>query len=230
MENHARYGESIYAQAGDTLYVNLFLASTLNWRERGLTLAQTTRFPDADTTGLVFQTSKPQTLKLAIRHPGWCAAMTITVNGKRKIVSRRPGSYYSLTRTFSSGDVVEVRLPMSLKLAPLRSAPGNASMEWAALTYGPIALAGRLGTAGLTPGSQLIVNERESGNMLSETVPIPRWNRPLTELVTSTTRNDPDSLRFTTRGFDGGASVELIPWFRLAHERYNLYWQGQNPA
>jgi DUF1680 family protein len=225
MENHARYGESIYAQAGDTLYVNLFLASTLTWRERGLTLAQTTRFPDADTTRFEFHAAKPQTLKLAIRHPGWCAAMTITINGKRKIVSRRPGSYYSLNRRFASGDVVELRLPMALKTEPLPNSP-----NYAALVYGPIALAGRLGTAGLTPGSQLIVNERESGTMLNETVPIPRWNRTLGGLVTSTTRSDPDSLRFTTRGFDGGASVELIPWFRLANERYNLYWQGRNPA
>jgi uncharacterized protein len=225
MENHARYGESIYAQAGDTLYVNLFLASTLNWRERGLTLAQTTRFPDADTTRLEFHAAKPQTLKLAIRHPGWCAAMTITINGKRKFVSRRPGSYYSLNRRFASGDVVELRLPMALKTEPLPNSP-----NYAALVYGPIVLAGRLGTAGLTPGSQLIVNERESGNMLNETVPIPRWNRTLGELVINTTRSDPDSLRFTTRGFDGGASVELIPWFRLANERYNLYWQGRNPV
>jgi DUF1680 family protein len=230
MENHARYGESIYAQMGDTLYVNLFLASTLNWHERGLTLAQTTRFPDADTTRLEFQTAKPQTLKLAIRHPGWCAAMTVTVNGKRKFVSRRPGSYYSLNRTFASGDVVEVRLPMSLKLVPLPHARGNSSIEWAALTYGPIALAARLGTQGLAAGSQLIVNERESGNMLNEPVPIPRWNRPLAELVANTSRTDASSLTFATRGFDGGASIELIPWFRIAHERYNLYWQGAKPA
>jgi hypothetical protein len=66
--------------------------------------------------------------------------------------------------------------------------------------------------------------------MLNESLPIPRWSRPWSELVANTTRTDPGSLRFTARGFDGGASVELIPWFRIAHERYNLYWQGRNPA
>ena len=50
IENHARYGESIYAQDDDALYVNLFIASTLEWRERGITVTQPTRFPDADTT------------------------------------------------------------------------------------------------------------------------------------------------------------------------------------
>ncbi|MEO8019970.1 MAG: beta-L-arabinofuranosidase domain-containing protein [Pseudomonadota bacterium] len=225
MENHARYGDSIYAHDADTLYVNLFLASTLNWRERGLTLTQTTRFPDADTTRLEFTAAKPQALKLAIRHPGWCAAMSVTVNGKRTIVSRRPGNYYWLHRTFRSGDVVEVRLPMALQAVPLPNAPDHA-----ALIYGPIVLAGRLGTQGLASGSQLIVNERESGQMLNESVPIPRWSRPVTELVTSTVRTDADTLRFNTSGFDGGASIELIPWFRVAHERYNLYWATTNPA
>ena len=53
-------------------------------------------------------------------------------------------------------------------------------------------LAGRLGTEGLTPGSQLIINERESGNMLKADVKIPRWTRPLEELVANTTRTHPD--------------------------------------
>ena len=45
---------SIYARDGDALYVNLFIASTLDWRERGLTVMQETRFPDEDTTRLTF--------------------------------------------------------------------------------------------------------------------------------------------------------------------------------
>jgi len=226
IENHARYGETIYAHNGvDTLYVNLFMASTLQWRERGISLTQSTRFPDSETTRLEFTVAKPQTLKLAIRQPKWCPAMTITVNGKRKVVSRRPGSYYALNRTFKSGDLVEVRLPMSLRMEPLPNAADHA-----ALMYGPIVLAGRLGTQGLTPNSQLIINERQSGEMLNDKIDIPRWNRPLGELLTNTKRTSDDELRFTTSGFEGGKSVELIPWFRLTHERYNLYWQGSKPT
>jgi DUF1680 family protein len=220
IENHARYGESIYAHDASSLYVNLFLASTLTWRERDITLTQTTRFPDADTTRLEFTRAKPQSLKLAIRQPAWCAAMTLSINGKRKIVSRRPGSYYTLDRTFRTGDVVELRLPMTLKVEPLPNAP-----DYAALSYGPIVLAGRFGTEGLSPGSQIIVNERESGNMLRADVAIPRWTKPLGELVTLTVRTDPSTLRFRTTGFESGASVDLIPWFRLTDERYNLYWR-----
>jgi hypothetical protein len=224
IENHARYGENIYARDDDTLYVNLFLASTLEWKERNLRVTQTTRFPDADTTQLAFDAGKgaPQ---LAIRQPSWCPAMTVTVNGRRKHVARQPGTYYRLRGTLRDGDRVEVRTPMSLRLEPLPNAPDHA-----ALAYGPIVLAGRMGTKGLTPGSQLIVNERESGKMLDDGVEIPTWNKPLAELLASTKRTDEKKLVFTARGFERDVAVELIPWFRLTHERYNLYWHAGPPA
>jgi DUF1680 family protein len=222
MENHARYGETIFAHDRHFLVVNLFISATLDWRERGFTVSQETRFPDADTTRLTFRGKKSQKLTLTLRQPSWCPVMTISVNGRPKATARIPGTYYQLERKFRSGDVVEVRVPMSLHLEPLPNAPDHA-----ALMYGPIVLAGRLGTAGLTKGSQLIINERESGNMLDDKIDIPRWNRPLAELLANTKRTSDDDLRFTTTGFEGGKSIELIPWFRMTHERYNLYWQGK---
>ncbi|MDF3021583.1 MAG: hypothetical protein K0Q92_2886 [Steroidobacteraceae bacterium] len=219
IENHARYGESIYAHGGDTLYVNLFMASTLEWKDRGVSVTQRTRFPDADTTRLEFKVgAKPPAL--AIRQPSWCAAMTVGV-GRRKHVARKPGSYFRLPSTLRDGDVVTVRLPMALHAEPLPNAPDHV-----ALMYGPIVLGGRMGTEGLSPGSQLIINERESGKMLQADVKIPRWTRPLADLVKHTTRTSADRLEFRISGFDGGAQVDLIPWFRLTHERYNLYWRN----
>lgn len=224
LENHARYGESIYARYKDALFVNLFIASTLEWRERGITLEQKTRFPDADSTRLTFKLTRPQTIELSIRQPAWCDALHISVNGKG-VKGTSDRGYRYLKRRFLSGDVVEVRAPMTLRVETL---PGE--RELGALVYGPIVLAGRLGTQGLTPGSQLIVNERESGNMLQAEVKIPRWTRPLEELLANTTRTNPERLEFRTAGFEGGASVDLIPWFRMAHERYNLYWEAKSPA
>jgi DUF1680 family protein len=218
LENHARYGEAIYDRYDEELGVNLFIASTLEWRERGITLTQETRFPDSDHSRLTFKLERPQMLKLWIRKPAWCDEQRISLNGRSV-----KGNH--LRRRFKSGDVVEVHMPMKLHVETLPGEP-----ELGALMYGPIVLAARLGTAGLTPGSQLIINERQSGEMLNENVDIPRWDRPLAELVANTTRADPSSLRFTTRGFAGGATVEMIPWFRLTHERYNLYWKGATTA
>ena len=220
MENHARYGETIYAHDDEALYVNLFMASTLHWRERGLTVTQETRFPDEETVTLRFTCEKKQRLKLRIRHPSWCDVLHTTWNSKGVSRSREPGSYHEIPGDLiRSGDVLEIRLPMKPRLEPLPNAP-----EHRIISYGPLVLAGRLGTRGVTPGAQLIVNERESGTMLNEAIEIPRWSRNIDELATNLTRKAGDALAFTARGFDGGAEVELIPWFRIAHERYNLYW------
>jgi DUF1680 family protein len=113
-------------------------------------------------------------------------------------------------------------LPMKLRTEPLANAP-----EYGALVYGPIVLAGKFGSAGLSPGAQLIVNERESGKMLQADVVVPRWTKRLEDLAANTTRVDASTLMFRTKGFEGGASVDLIPWFRLTGERYNLYWRAQ---
>jgi DUF1680 family protein len=219
IENHARYGESIYARHRQTLYVNLFLSSTLEWRERGIRVTQQTRFPDSAHTQLRFESKDRQSLDLCIRHPSWCPVMTVEVNSRRARTSRSPGQYLRLT--VRTGDTLEVRVPMGLRLDTL-----PAAADHGALSYGPIVLAGRMGSAGLEPGSQLIINERESGNMLQADVKIPRWTRALGELVKHTTRTHPDRLEFRTTGFEGGASVDLLPWFRLSHERYNLYWRA----
>ncbi len=86
IENHARYGESIYAHDDDALYVNLFMASTLEWRERGLTVTQDTRFPDATPRASASTREKTQRARSSrIRHPAWCAGMTRQVNGKRDV-------------------------------------------------------------------------------------------------------------------------------------------------
>jgi DUF1680 family protein len=139
MENHARYGESIYAGDDESLYVNLFVASTLQARQ--LNLTQSTRFPDEERTTLTFGGQGAPDLALRIRHPSWCERMKVTVNGKPAGTSRTPGSYYTLpVRRFRPGDRVEVHLPMRLQLEPLPGAP-----DYGAMLYGPIVLAGVLG-------------------------------------------------------------------------------------
>jgi uncharacterized protein len=221
LENHARYGESIYAHDADSLYINLFLASTLEWRERGLTITQTTRFPDSPHTELKFTCDRRQNLAIKIRHPDWCPVMSTMLNGKGVGISRTPGRYFRVpSDRLLPGDSISIELPMALSLAPLPNAP-----EYAAVMYGPIALAANLGNKGLTPGSQLIVNERHSGEMLNDPAAIPVWSKTLDQLPASLVRTDEESLRFVSTGFEGGNRVEFVPWFRLAHARYNLYWR-----
>ena len=73
MENHAKYGDSIYFHGDDGLYVNFFIASELRWPEKGLTVRQETKFPEQPERRLVFTALKPVDLDLHLRIPGWTA-------------------------------------------------------------------------------------------------------------------------------------------------------------
>lgn len=220
MENHAKYGDSIYFRGADALYVNLFIPSALSWREKGLTLTQTTRFPEQGVTRLRLNARRPLRLTLNVRHPAWCREVNVAVNGRRHATSRRPGGYVAVSRTWRDGDTVEVRLPMSLRAEPL---PGNPDVV--AFVYGPVVLAGRLGREGLKPGADIIVNERTYGDVLNEKVEVPVLAGDAREVVARVRPSASAPLTFRTDGVGRPRDVTLIPYYRVAHERYNLYWK-----
>jgi hypothetical protein len=220
MENHAKYGDSIYFHGSGALWVNLFIPSVVTWKEMGLTLRQTTSFPDSPVTRLAISVTRPVRASLNVRRPGWCRGMRVRVNGRRWNAGAATTGYAAIDREWRNGDRVEVTLPMTLRAEPL---PGAGDMV--AFLYGPIVLAGRCGRDGLAAGNQIVVNERESGNMLNAAVEIPVLAGD-TATLARRIRQDPRApLTFRTAGLGRPHDVELAPYFRLAHERYNLYWK-----
>jgi len=136
MENHAKYGEYIYFHDDDSLVVNLFEASTLDWREKGVRLEQQTRFPEEDTSRLVLDCDRPVAFTLRIRHPHWVKeGFALRVNGEPVTASSQPGSYAEIRREWRSGDTVEVRVPMTLRTEAFADNPHRM-----ALLYGPVVL------------------------------------------------------------------------------------------
>ena len=130
----------------DALYVNLFLASELAWREKGLRLRQETRFPEQDSDAARACARRAGALRAARAPPGWATAgFAVSVNGQPQPVDgrarlvRRRSSASGATATWSS-----VRLPMRLRVEPM---PDDASVV--AFLQGPIVLAADLGGAGL---------------------------------------------------------------------------------
>jgi uncharacterized protein len=220
MENHAKYGDSIYFQDATSLYVNLFVASELNWSEKNLRVTQTTTFPDTDAARLTIHATAPTRMALKIRHPSWCQRLTLTVNGRERRESLRPGTYVEVDRTWRTGDVVEIRVPMQLRLEPLPSAP-----DLVAVMYGPIVLAGRFGREGLAPGADIIVNERKSGEMVNIPMEVPELQLASSSLGTGVKRNGSSGLSFSVRAKQPDREIELVPFHVIAHERYSLYWR-----
>ena len=150
MENHAKYGDSIYfhdaRRRPKTLYVNLFIASELDWTEQGIKLRQETKYPREGSSRLTFTCEKPVELSLNIRHPYWAVSgIEIAVNGEKQAVSSKPGSYATISRQWKSGDTVDITMPMSLRTEGFRDNPRKL-----AVMYGPVVLC-----AEVTPGQPL---------------------------------------------------------------------------
>lgn len=220
MENHAKYAESIYFHDDDSSYVNLFIPSTLNWKEKKLNITQTTRFPDEEQTRIRLALRTPIKLTMNIRHPSWCQEVSIKVNGQTFTKSSQPGSYIALNRVWHDGDTIDVRLPMSLRVEQL---PGNADII--ALLYGPIVLAGRLGKQGLTSGADVIINERTYGEVLKDKVEVPKLVGSAEEILKHVVPSADAPLTFQADGIADQRELNFIPYFRIAHERYTIYWE-----
>ena len=146
LENHTKYGEFIYAHRQDTLYVNLFIPSQLNWKEQGVTLTQETLFPDDGKVTLRIDKASKKKLTLMIRIPGWAGSSkdyAITINGQKKKYAIRPGvsTYLPIHRKWKKGDVITFNLPMEVSLEQIPD-----KKDYYAFLYGPIVLAASTGT------------------------------------------------------------------------------------
>jgi DUF1680 family protein len=141
VEEYSKLTDSIYWRDDDGIFVNLFLASELNWEEKGLKLRQETKFPAEPGTSLIVTAAKPVQMAMRLRVPAWLrSAPAVKVNGKVLDASAAPGSYLTLTRTWKTGDRVDMELPMHLSAEPLPD-----DLTRVALLYGPLVLAGDLG-------------------------------------------------------------------------------------
>ncbi len=219
MENHAKYGDSIYFHDESSLYVNLFIASELSWRAKGLVVRQTTAFPNEETTRLSFTCDAPVRLVLKLRYPAWAkSGIEVTINGAKQALDATPGSYVTVEREWKTGDTVELRLPMSLRMESMPDDP-----KTVALLYGPIVLAGDLGTQGLTAAKQ-------SGPPAPEDPVTARPEAPalLGEMrsILSKIRPVPGApLTFRTVGIGRPHDVMLVPFNTVYDSRYTVYWK-----
>ncbi len=220
MENHAKYGELVYSHDGAALSVNLFLASELQWPERGLTLRQETRFPEEAGTTLVVTAAPAQPMAIRVRHPFWLASekLQVRVNNKPVQVESEPGGFAELARTWAPGDRVRVELPMKLRVVRQPQCEG-----WVSLFHGPILLAGELGSEGLT-----------QSDYIGRYTPI-KALQPLEKSPVFIADTDEEILThiaplpgrhgtFRTTDLAKPNDVILSPFFRIHFQRYAIYW------
>jgi DUF1680 family protein len=137
LESNTKLQDSIYFKGADnnTLYVNLFVPSTLHWTERHLVVKQRTDFPYADTTQIVLEGGGQFDIK--IRVPRWATrGFFVKINGRQQSIKAVPGSYLTLHGNWRDKDTIDLRMPLHFYLDSVVDQPTVAS-----IFYGPVLLA-----------------------------------------------------------------------------------------
>ena len=221
MENHAKYAEAIYAREDDAVMVNLFVASELTWRDRGLVLRQDTRFPVEGSSRLTLSLTKPARFTLKIRQPAWAPGpLALRVNDKPVEAKLGEDGYLPLSRDWKDGDIVSLALP-----TPLRTETLGGDPHTVAVFAGPILLAGALGTDGMPPAGAYAEHEKDFAAW--PTPAVPTLSGDPTGILAGIEPVAGRPLTFQTHGLGHPKDVTLVPFYGLHHERYTLYWSVQ---
>lgn len=208
MENHVKYNESIYFRGADgSLYINLFIPSVLNWKEKGVTVKQESNLPASDRIIFTVNATKPAIFAIRIRKPKWSSNASIRINGKQQQLSPDTQGYFVLSRKWGKNDKIELNTPENIYTETM---PDNANR--CAIFYGPVLLAGTLGNTEPDPLKGVpvfVTNETNPNNWL--------------QMV------DKDQLSFSTVNIARPDEVKLIPFYQTQNQYYSVYWDIFTP-
>ena len=223
MENHGKYGQFVYTKIQDNLFVNLFVATQLNWKERGIVVRQETQFPYAETSRISIAEGKGQ-FTLQVRYPAWVkpGEFALKVNGQPVSIVTGPSSYVAISRKWKKGDVVDITFPMHNSVKYLPNLP-----QYIALMHGPIMLAMKTGTEDLV---RLIADDSRFGQLaVGKKLPVDQApiliNNNLEDIANQLHPIAGKPLHFTlTTRMENEIRNELMPFFELHDSRYMMYW------
>ena len=204
LENHSKYAEQVYSNDGhNTIWINLFIPSILNWKEKGVVMRQETLFPESNTVNLLFSQAKAIRLNLKIRKPLWnMGEPLIWVNGKKYSAETDQSGYFTISGNFNKSDSIRIEYSMQLYTEAMPDNPNRIAFK-----YGPLVLAGLLGKEMPDPvyGTPvLMTNERNPA----------KW---LVEL-------NPSGPEFEMKAVGKPFDVKMVPFYKIYDQYYSVYW------
>ncbi|SNS68759.1 hypothetical protein SAMN06295967_11648 [Belliella buryatensis] len=221
LENHAKYGQAIYAYQEDVLFVNLFIASELDWKEKGIKLKQTTNFPEEEGTTIGFSHRGKKEVKLKVRYPSWVKLghLKVAVNGKQQEVTVDKFGYFLIEGKWSAKDQIQIALPMETKSEQMPD-----GSPWYSFTHGPIVLAAKTGENDL---KGLFADDSRMGHVaVGKMIPL-----DLSPILKQEVQPKPiqvdNTFKFllTANQFHQlEKDIELVPFYSVHDSRYQVYW------
>jgi DUF1680 family protein len=209
-EEFAKLTDTIYFHDDNAVFVNLYIASEVEWTEKGIRLTQQTSFPEEQGTTLVISAAKPVDVDLKLRVPYWAKNGSVKVNGHLLSAFTDPGSYLVLHGPWKNGDRIELSLGMQLHAAPM---PDKESLQ--AAMYGPLVLAARFEEE---PREKWYRHFRDEEKQ--EPVPTLQFKGKLDNPATWLA---PGGGKLAFRTVSQDRAVTFVPLSSIVHERYSVY-------
>ena len=226
MEDHGKYGQFVWTHdkgvkaEDDALYVNLFVASELNWKDRKMVIRQQTAFPYAESS--VVEVAKGKgTFILKVRKPSWCENFTVKGVGF-DADSYEENGFVCMKRKWKKGDQVKISMPMHAYIKPMINVP-----QYVAIMYGPILLGMKTGTEDMRG---LIADDSRFGQyaggkkLALDEAPIllPKHLDDIAKNL-KPVPGKPLHFKLATR-MENAIDGELQPFFEIHDSRYMMYW------
>jgi len=214
-EEYAKLVDTIYFHDAESLYVNQFISSELEWPEKKLRVVQQTEFPVEEGTTLEIHGAESRQFKLRLRVPHWAAKVEVRVNGQVAEGHKDESGYLVLDRQWKPGDKVKMSMPMSLRQ---NAVPG--SQDLTSLAYGPLVLVACMGRQGL---NREMINAGQGPDMdRLPALPLPETSGHNASWIRKT---DDAELCFESVGQE--KNFQLKPLYRVMDERFSVYWKNK---
>jgi uncharacterized protein len=222
MENFTRLNDSVYFHDDKNLWITYYVGSTLNWKDRGLSLTQTTDLPLSNKVNLTINAAPTDAVTMSFRKPDWAAscALSVSVNGQT-VPATESGGFVRVSRVWQANDQIVVSFPLFVQVSRL---PDNQNVV--SFTYGPLVLSAGLGTAAMTTVTHAATIAATSPGGLQDTIKINSGTTVNDWLanINSNLVQSAGMLQFNLKNTDSDGKLVFIPHYSRYKDRYGIYW------
>jgi len=220
MESFTKLGDTIYMHDDDTLYVNFYQSSILEWAEKGVTITQESSIPEG--ASVKFTVKGDSAMDIRFRIPDWIDGnMNVSVNGS-KYNYKTVSGYADVSGNFRNGDVIELTVPSKVRAYPLPDSPDVYGFK-----YGPLVLSAELGKEDMkTDSTGMWVTIPKEKKVASETIKLAKTGQSVASFMAEIDEHllrSSDGLTFTLN--DTNTKLTFTPHYKQYQQRYGIYWK-----